>query len=1274
VSKIDESSRIQELRRALSRADATAFLVEPRVIRRVIRERYGFAKLSASIPHTESQIVAGADVRNLVHPDELGLTSFQDLPSICVLICEPDEGELEHWPMQELLARVWRRLFHAQIDRILLEKLHSTIRRADVQERINQIGQVEFDEAHFVLRSEHRLTDPQSRTEAWREFVAIYLELKHFQPDLLPIWFPSVAGCPRLEATLAEDINADDLFQRTQLYGATKPDLTPHLVRDEARLQNTRRDWSLGIGIVPSDRSYLRYLRWRDRANERGNTVAAVVCAIRAVQRATSDDKRAAAHEKARADIRHLVDRLRRAIDFPESDTEAWQVSLWELATNSVQGFWNSEKRLLYDLQKVCLDHERVTYKVDLVKWIVSRGQRPLRRPLNSLREVMMARHLASSTARLVYVRLSGIERERLTGLLQRAAHLAEEQMRHRVRPVLHQTLRDVGLEPSGVPEQVAFDKLAEDSLDCIADRGYLNMGYLRDAISKNDLKLPDLRQLNELWRGDHLLRADDRLDLALDGVYRRGEFYLRWLQVVSSMFFGTALGRFTTLFLVIPFGGSLVIVEGVRHVFHLFQRKPAAAKSGSIEKGLENESASDPTADATQLASGTLTDSTRAIESAQESPAESDAASGVDNTVARSEAADSVPVDRAATQSREDAESPDSSTSQMTAAAYEEAETVAESSVKDVADAAGSADKATGELGSGTAVIEIAASPDDAVEQIVGRQVETISWVLVIGFLLMALIHVPEFRRRFFEWLSLGWTTVRTLLMDLPLKLLRLPMVQRVWRHRTFIRLRRYVLIPLVAAIIPVQVIPWILTGAGTGWGWVAVVSILMSVALNSRLGRDAQELSAEWVGNTWHQLRARVVMAVLDWIIDVFRTLLNFVERILYAVDEWLRFHSDESWLSIVAKAVTGVVWSFVSFLIRIYINLLIEPTLHPVKHFPVVTVAHKMFLPLITVIGAEMLSFFSGYLGVYLAGLITGFNIFFLPGIFGFLVWELKENWRLYQANRKTMLMPVAVGSHGETVARLLRPGFHSGTLPKLYRKLRRLEHQDASFKRFSTRRATREKLEHVESAVRKFVDRELIHLLELCPVWTQSGLKCGVIRAASNSVSIDLECAQLGDTPVRILFQEQSTWVASSVPETGWLRYASADQVRSFQNALEGFYRKAGIDVIREQLQARFIHQHPYDINAEGLAIWPNGDFRQEIAVDLNRKGPVRAIPAGEAAAAGINSMEREAVVFSESQTDWDHWRFLWTIDFTELSRSVPPACRQPAAHPVLPPIR
>ena len=1311
MSKVN-GPRIEELRRALSQADPSAFLVEPRVIRRVIRERFGFAHLSASIPHVESQIVPAADVRHLVHPDELGLASFADLPADCLLICQPDEGELEHWPMQELLQQVWRRLFHAQIDRELLRRLHTDIHRADVQERIANIGQVEFDEAHFVLRNELRLVDQESRIEAWREFVALYLEMKHFEPDLLTVWFPSVVERPQIDDVLARDINASEILKRTQLYGATTPDLTPHVVRDEARLMNTRRDWSLGIGIVPSDRAYVSQLRRRERANERGNTVAAAVCAIQAMQRATSDDKRDAALEKARADVRYLVERLRRAINFPEQDTDAWQTSLWELATNSVHGFWNSEKRLLFDLQKVCLDHERVTYKVDVVKWAVSRGKRPLRRPLNSLREVMMAKHLASSAARLVYVRLSGIERERLTALLQQAARLAEQQMRERMRPVIQQTLRDVQLIPANIPEQVAFDKLTEDSLDCIVDRGYLTMGYLRDQISKNDLKLPDLTQLHELWRGDHLLRADDRLDVALDGVYRRGEFYLRLLQITSSLFFGTRAGRFATLFLLIPFGGAVVVVEGVRHIIHMFHPKPKAAssageKSESVESdGSVAESAESSGATAAELMDEYLTE----IPLAKNASSKEESETTVDAPLATSDrlsfgqgATESLTVNpvsesvvvgfssadlvESGVPQQSTLETTPGGTSELSNATPGSSTTLAIESLivqstaekSSEAKVKSSAAETSARDQDASATQEVVAVPPDdareAIDQIVKSRIETLSSVLLVGFLLMALIHIKPFRVWFFAQVLRGLKLLRSVVLDLPQKVLHLPAVQKLWRNRTFVRIRRVALTPILISVVGCRFIPWLINGVPLSWWWVSAITVLSSLALNSRLGRDTQELTAEWVGNTWYKLRARVVMAVIDWVIDFFRMLLNFLERFLYAVDEWLRFHSDESWLSIVVKAVLGVIWSFASFLIRIYVNLLIEPTFHPVKHFPVVTVAHKMILPGLIYLEGSMVDVLSPYLGTALARSVTWFNIFFIPGIFGFAVWELKENWRLYLANRKENLTPVPVGSHGETVARLLRPGFHSGTLPKLFRRLRRLEHQSASFKRFSARRAARGRLEHVETAIRSFVERDLIRLLQLCPVWSGTGLRCGHIHAASNSFSVEIECSLLGETPLVLLFQEQSSWVAASIHETGWLRFASADQLRSFQNAIEGFYRKGGIDLVREQLEANFIHNHPYDINAEGLAIWPNGMFSYELQVDLNRAGPIRPVPSSEAAAAGINSAERDAVVFSESQTHWVDWEALWTIPANSASpKSLPAACSQKSSMPVIPPIR
>ena len=1233
---MNEVSRIDELRRALTRADPAAFLVEPRVIRRASRELHGFARLATSIPHADSQIISARNIRVLMHPDELGLPTFDDLPPVCLLIGLPEEVELQHWPMQELQQLIWRRLFHGQIDRRLAELTKTTLTRAEVQKRIAAIGQVEFDEAHFVLKSEHRLTDVESRISAYCEFVAVRLELQRFAPDLLATWFPSLAGRADIDSVIGRDIDADAVFHASRLYGAPPPDVTPRVAQDEARLSSTRSHWFSGTGANPSDRGYVRLLRRRERAHERGNTVAAVVCAMRAAERATSDEKRESAREKARADVASLVERLRHALNFPASDMRDWNASLWELATNSIHDFWNADKRLLFDLQKVCLDHERVTYKVDLVKWIVSRGQRPFRRPLNSVREVMMAKHLARSAARLVSVRLSGFERERLDGLLHDAAHLAERQMRERMRPALRQTLHEVGLNPDGIPERAALDKLVEDSLDCIAQRGYLNMGYLRDSISRNDLKIPDLKHPIELIRGDHLLRSDDRLDIALDGVYRRGEFYLRWLQITSSLFFGTRLGRFFTLFLIIPFGGAVIIVEGMIHLSHKI------SGSGATQRPVDTPGSSHPTPHA-------LT-SSAAADSEALAPAPEVSAASAPTRASAEPGTSSQPA-----AARDSGTGPDGVTARDPGIPAEQTSGIPEPAGATIRAAA--------------VTSEIAGVPQP-VPEVVAHQVPSLTLVLLVGFFLMGLIHAAGFRRTVQRLLRSLWRILRSVVIDLPVRIVRLRVVQLLWRNRALVRLRRLVISPGLLAFLGCRVLPAAFVGYPLDWWWVAAVGVLLSIALDSRLGRDTEELTAEWLSNLWHDLRARVVVAVIEWILDFFKTLLGLLERLLYAGDEWLRFHSGESWLTLILKACLGVVWSLAVFVIRIYVNLLIEPTFNPVKHFPVVTVAHKIFLPILLVLESRMRDFLTPYTGQPLAVSVTWFNIFFLPGFFGFAVWELKENWRLYAANRHQLLRPVLVGSHGETIARLIRPGFHSGTLPKLFRRMRRLEQKASSFRRFTQRRAVRSQLEHVECAVQRFVERELIRLLQLCSVWHDFGLSCRSIQAASNSLSVRIECDRLSDQPLVILFQEQSGWVVATIADPGWLRFASGQQTRSLEHALIGFYRKSGVDLVREQLRQHLVGHHAYDIDLRGLTIWPDPDFRREITADLSRRTVIRPLPAAEAAAFGLVPTEKQLVVFSTSTTSWEGWLELWRSPDPGNSAGPPRACSARPAQTVL----
>src|SRR5262249_59590974 len=76
----------------------------------------------------------------------------------------------------------------------------------------------------------------------------------------------------------------------------------------------------------------------------------------------------------------------------------------------------------------------------------------------------------------------------------------------------------------------------------------------------------------------------------------------------------------------------------------------------------------------------------------------------------------------------------------------------------------------------------------------------------------------------------------------------------------------------------------------------------------------------------------------------------------------------------------------------------------------------------------------------IGKTAADAFAGTTLVFLPGLWGFMAWELVANWRVYAANRARELRPAQIGSHGETMARLLRPGLHSGTVPKAFPRLR------------------------------------------------------------------------------------------------------------------------------------------------------------------------------------------------------------------------------------------
>jgi hypothetical protein len=153
----------------------------------------------------------------------------------------------------------------------------------------------------------------------------------------------------------------------------------------------------------------------------------------------------------------------------------------------------------------------------------------------------------------------------------------------------------------------------------------------------------------------------------------------------------------------------------------------------------------------------------------------------------------------------------------------------------------------------------------------------------------------------------------------------------------------------------------------------------------------------------------------------------------------------------------------------------------------------------------------------------------TIILLPGLFGFFVWELKENWKLYQANHRDGLSaapeaavkmadipvePAAVGPHGERVRGLMARGFHSGGLPKAFDRLRKVlarEMRDGQPYPHRLRRVQRH-LNEIEHAFGVFFERELIFALrERCadPNCTLQRVETVALRMSTNLVELSVD---------------------------------------------------------------------------------------------------------------------------------------------------------------------
>lgn len=1118
------------LEAALRARDPSVRLVLPRIVRRVILEDRELTTWGIRVPHRKSYVASTDRLLEIADREELGLEPGQRAPTRLTLLPAPDPEWLAGQPPGDVLRRYWRLLFHARVHVAMEDQVAAgRLGPAELRQRMHRIGPGVLAEAREVLAQDGFLLPPADEREVFIEFAAVYLELRYFAPGLLCRYFPVVERFEAIDAVLTEDIAADDLFAATRPEGADPPQEAPEPEADDAWAipengeaiepapGETTSAGTVGAeeGILPGSagedakplparppRVHWRFQRlWAraGRASRLGNQVRAILLRTK-VARLAPAAQAAEARSSIQADVHRLAVRLQVALDLPPEEAPGWQEALCALARHAPRATWSAEARLLYDLQKACVDYEREIHASDLVEWVLSLGRRPIKRRLPGQSDILMSTHLRSAQRRLPVVRLNALKRRQLADLLRRGIQRVEERIRSRFRPEIHGVLDEVGLVPANLPERVARQKLVEELLDRIAERGYVTMGDFRDAISRNNLKLADFTRPVDLLRGDPLLRADQRLAIALDGVYRRGEFYLRWMQRLASLAFGTRVGRGLVRYAALPFVGAFVALAFLQHALDDWV-------------GLE------------------------------------------------------------------------------------------------------------------------------------GVQIKSWELVASLGLFLLCLINLRVFRQAVWQGLKAVFRGLRLLLYDLPRWVLARRWVQWLLRSRLARVLTRYGLKPAMLTALAWSVLPRKDVGLALSLGLAGGIFLVVNLLLNSRIGRNAEEILAEAVVEGLRRFGWRPLIALLALVMEVSKAALEAVERFLYAVDELLRFRSGESRLTLGFKAAGGAAWFLVTYVFRFAINVVIEPQINPIKHFPVVTVAHKVFLPFVAVLQGWLASAMNEFLAWLVAFLIS----VSLPGICGFLVWELKESWRLYAANRRRWLAPVPIGSHGETMSRLLRRGFHSGTLPKRFARLRRAERAARHSGNWKRVRQHLHALHHLEEALRRWVQREFVALLSGSGLWHAGPVVVDEVRLATGSIRVKLACPRLRSGNLVLGLELRAGWLLGGIVWPGWVSHVPPESRPALAAALVGLYRSAGADLLRQQIEAELPAVYAYDLVPEGILVWPDPDFQREVLYEMDYgpwippqqvRGPrPRRLPA----------LERERLRFGQVEISWERWVALWEHD-------------------------
>lgn len=1002
------------------------------------------------------------------------------LPFGKILLLARVEGEMPgKFNIEERNIMYWRRIFNAEIKLKFLELFEKgLLTETEIENKINLIGRTVFAEALQVLEQEHKIFPEQDLSEKYISFAATFAETYRFSENLMGNYFPSIKDYESLLVIIRNDVAEDVIFEETRIAGTQNPHPTPETHAEESS------EYFKKLSEQAEKESALNHATESAILWTQANRVAPAELSPTTI-------------ERAHKEIRKLVKRLQSVLNFNSSDFHNWESALIPLLDKADQGSSPVEARLLLELQSACEDFEQEIYRIDILGWAISLGKKPVKRPLRFQRLIKIHQRLKEASLNAITTRLAFSDRKKLETLLQSVWKQNESLLRGEIRPVIENNLHSVGLKGEGAFGEIARRRLVEEFLDRIIEQGYLNYTELRDMISRNHLKLEDVRDASSFFKGDALLTLDENLSSQLDGIYRRSDFYLRWLERSTALNFGTSTGRTLTKFFSLPFGGSFLIVESA----DLINDKISGDRIPDLTKTLA---------------------------------------------------------------------------------------------------------------------------------------------FIIFGLFLFGVINNLSFRSFVFNCLLSIWKITKFIFFQVPSKLLAWNPFLLIWKS------------------LPVQVIysliikPLLFTEAIAIWlpksypYHVAEIGLFIgfTLLLNSRPGRLLSEFAISGLMTLAKLIQNGLISILFTIMVQSFKKIIEGLEFILQWVNDWLRLRGRAKPWQVALRGVLGLLWSPFAFFLRFYTVVLIEPGINPIK-FPISSVAAKFTYPIIIPLTPEIAHFFAPFIGDVLSNLFFGTTIWLLPNLFGFLFWETKENWGLYRANRPQSLRPMAVGTHGETIPELLKLGFHSGTIPKLFKKLRKAEQDAVSTSDWRKARTLRLDLQNIKERLARFIERDL-----LIPMQQNNKSFVKPIRVSEISLGLNRIEAELtgmndnGYASFKISLELIDGILMGSISKPGGTLALNEQQNRCLSLGIAGLYKFSGIEISKEQVNSSLPSWvKDWHLSDGNLVLYSESHGTILMALDSGEPNPKLQFKTPNQAC-NLESLDIERLLFRNMPLTWQEWSDGW----------------------------